>query len=167
VNRRAFVAGLGAVLAAPFGVEALQRQVPLLGYLGYGRQGSDPAGLAGLRDGLRELGCVENQNIFIEYRFAEGKPDRLPNLIRELMNLRVDLLLAQGTSVTAAAKRATATIPIVSVSGDPLGAGFVQSLSRPGGNITGLSFDRRRISVGSGLRSSGQSSRRPRSWASS
>jgi putative tryptophan/tyrosine transport system substrate-binding protein len=140
MDRRAFVTGLGVVLAAPPGAQAQQRKVPLLGYVGYGKPDSDPAGIAGLRDGLRELGLVENQNIFIEYRFAEGKPDRFPNLIRELMNLHVDLLLAQGTSVTAAAKRATGTIPIVSVSGDPLGSGHVQSLSRPGGNITGLSF---------------------------
>ena len=140
MDRRAFITGLGAVLAAPLCAEAQQRKVPLIGYLGSEKPGSDPAGIAGLRDGLRELGFVENQNIFIEYRFAEGNPDRLPNLIRERMNLRVDLLVAQGTAVTAAAKRATATIPIVSVCADPLGSGFVQSLSKPGGNITGLAF---------------------------
>src|SRR5215467_6593480 len=139
MNRRAFVTGLGAVLAAPCGAEAQQRKAPLVGYLGYDAPGSDPTGIAGLRDGLRELGYVENENIFIEYRFAESQHDRLAALIRELMILKVDLLLAQGTAVTEAAKRATATIPIVAVAGDPLGSGFVQSLARPGGNITGLS----------------------------
>lgn len=140
VRRRAFVSGALALLAAPLASEAQQQKVPRIGYVGYATPGSDPAGIAGLRDGLRELGFVENQNILIEYRFAEGKLDRLPDLIRQLISLKVDVLLAQGTSVTAAAKRATTTIPIVSVSGDPLGSGFVQSLAWPGGNITGLSF---------------------------
>jgi putative tryptophan/tyrosine transport system substrate-binding protein len=139
MNRRAFVTGLGAVLAAALAARAQPRKAPVVGYLGYDAPGSDPTGIAGLRDGLRELGYVENQNIFIEYRFAESQDDRLAALIRELMILKVDLLLAQGTAVTAAAKRATATIPIVAVAGDPLGSGFVQSLARPGGNITGLS----------------------------
>ena len=167
MDRRAFVTGLGAALAAPLAAEAQQRKAPVVGYLGYDAPGSDPTGIAGLRDGLRELGYVENQNIFIEYRFAESQPDRLAALIRELMILKVDLLLAQGTAVTAAAKRATATIPVVAVAGDPLGSGFVQSLARPGGNITGLSTGQAANFAGSGSRSSRRPFRRPHSSASS
>ena len=128
------------VLAAPLGATAQPAaKVYRIGYVGYDTPDSDPSAIAGLREGLRNLGYVENKNILIEYRFAESHPDRLPRLISELTSLSIDVLVAQGTAVTAAAKGAT-TIPIVSVSGDPVGSGFVQSLARPGGNITGLSF---------------------------
>ena len=142
MDRRAFISGMaGGLLAAPLASEAQQAgKVPLIGYLGYGGPGSDPSGIAGLRQGLRELGYVENQNIVVEYRYAEDRPDRLAPLIVELTNLKVDVLIAQGTAVTAATKRAATRTPVVSVSGDPVGSGFVQSLARPGGNITGLSF---------------------------
>ena len=142
MDRRTFLAGTGAVvLAAPLAAEAQPAgQVPRIGYLGYSVPGSDPSGIAGLRQGLHELGYVENKNIVIEYRFAEDRPDRLAPLIAELIDLKVDVLITQGTVVTAAAKRATRETPIVSVSGDPVGSGFVQSLARPGGNITGLSL---------------------------
>jgi len=108
--------------------------------LGYGVPGSDPSGIEGLRQGLRELGYVENQNIVVEYRYAEDRPDRLASLVGELIDLKVDVLLAQGTAVTAAAKHRATTTPVVTLSSDPVGSGFVQSLARPGGNITGLSF---------------------------
>ncbi len=88
--------------------------------------------------GMRDLGYVEGKNLFIELRFAEGNYERLPGLAAELVNLKVDAILASSTPAVSAAKRATASIPIVmGVSGDPLGAGFVKSLARPGGNITG------------------------------
>jgi ABC-type uncharacterized transport system substrate-binding protein len=140
ITRRDFVGTLaGGLLAAPLAAEAQQvRKVPLIGYLGYGGPGSDPTAIAGLRQGLRELGYVENQNIVVEYRYAEDRPDRLAPLIAELTNLNVDVLITQGTAVTAAAKRIAT--PVVSVSSDPVGSGFVQSLARPGGNITGLSL---------------------------
>ena len=94
-----------------------------------------------LREGLRDLGYVDGQNIVIEYRWAEGKNDRLPDLAAELVRLKVDLIVADGTPGALAAKRATSTIPIVMTSaGDPIGSGLVASLARPGGNITGLSF---------------------------
>src|SRR5262249_23419224 len=109
-------------------------------YVGYGAPGSDPAEIAGLQQGLRALGYIEKQNIVIEYRYAEGSPDRLSRLIAELTHLKVDLILTQGTAVTAAAQHEAGTTPIVSVSGDPVSSGFVKSLARPGGNITGLSF---------------------------
>jgi len=142
VERRAFIAGAGAVLlAASLVVEAQQAgKVPRIAYVGYGAPGSDPAEVAGLQQGLRALGYIENQNIVIEYRYAGGSPGRLPPLISELTHLKVNLILTQGTAVTAAAQHETETTPIVSVSGDPVSSGFVKSLARPGGNITGLSF---------------------------
>jgi putative tryptophan/tyrosine transport system substrate-binding protein len=141
VDRRRFLpTSLAGVLVAPRAAEAQGEKVHRVGYLGYDAPGSDPSAIAGLRQGLRDLGYLERQNLVIEYRFADGHPDRLPSLITELTNLGVGVLITQGTAVTEAAKKATTTIPIVSVSGDPVGTGLVQSLARPGGNITGLSF---------------------------
>ena len=92
------------------------------------------------RQGLRELGYVEGKNISIEYRFAEGKLDRLPALAAELVRLKVDLIITSGPPVTRAAKEATNTIPIVMANeADPVGSGVIVSLARPGGNVTGLS----------------------------
>src|SRR5262245_22120596 len=92
------------------------------------------------RQGLRELGYIEGKNIVIEYRYAEGKPDRLPALAAELVSLKIDIIVTGGSSPTRAAKEATGTIPIVMTQDvDPVGSGFVASLARPGGNITGLS----------------------------
>ena len=96
--------------------------------------------IRGLRDGLKELGYVEGQTVIVEYRFAEGQPDRLPAIFAELLRLKVDVLLTVGTVVTLAAQRATATVPIVMTTGNPVGSGLVKSLARPGGNITGLSL---------------------------
>jgi putative ABC transport system substrate-binding protein len=94
----------------------------------------------GLRDALRDLGYVEGQTVVVEYRFAEGEPARLPAILAELLRLKVDVLLTVGTVVTQAAQRATATVPIVMTTGNPVGSGLVKSLARPGGNITGLSL---------------------------
>ena len=92
------------------------------------------------RQGLRELGYVEGKNIVIEWRYAEGKLDRLPALAAELVRLKVDIIVTGGPAATRAAKEATVTIPIVMAQDtDPVGNGFVASLARPGGNITGLS----------------------------
>jgi len=130
-----------SLILAPFGVEAQQvEKAPSIVYLGYGAPGSDPSAIAGLRRGLRELGYVENQTIAIEYRYADNKADRLAQIIAELSNRKVDVLITQGTAVTAAAQRGAVRAPIVSVSGDPVGSGFAQTLARPGGNITGPSF---------------------------
>jgi putative ABC transport system substrate-binding protein len=93
------------------------------------------------RQGLRELGWVEGQNIAIEHRLAEGKLDRLPHLAAELVRLKVDVILATSSPPAVAAKNATRTVPIVmATSADPVGQGLVASLARPGGNVTGLSF---------------------------
>jgi putative tryptophan/tyrosine transport system substrate-binding protein len=98
------------------------------------------ANLAALRQGLREHGYVEGQNLEIEYRSADGHPDRFPELAAELVRLPVDLIVTRGTPAAKAAKAATSTIPIVMAAiGEPLGVGVVASLARPGGNVTGLS----------------------------
>ena len=137
--------GLAVVLAvslilAPLAAQGQQAgRVPRIGYLGT-RTPSD-FGLDAFRQGLRELGWVEGQNIVIDYRFAEGRLDRLPDLAAELVRLKVDIIVAHSTPGAAAAKNATETIPIVmTVVGDPVGLGLIASLARPGGNATGLSF---------------------------
>jgi putative ABC transport system substrate-binding protein len=100
-----------------------------------------PDAIEAFRQGLRDLGYVEGRNIVIEYRWAEGKPERMRELAEELVRLKVDVIMAPSSVYTAAAKRATATIPIVFLShADPLGTGHVASLGRPGGNVTGLSI---------------------------
>ena len=144
MNRRAFVTGLGAVLAAPLGVEAQQRRkVPHIGWLSTGWRGSPEAqaGLDAFWQGLRDHGYVEGRNIVIEYRWAEGHFERLPGLAMELTRLKVDLIVAGATPAARAAQQATATIPIVAAAmGDPVGDGLVASLARPGGNVTGTTF---------------------------
>jgi len=100
---------------------------------------TDSARVEAFRRGLRELGYVEGKSIVIEYRYSEGKLDRLPALAAELVRLKVDIIVTGAPSATRAAKEATVTIPIVMTNdADPVGAGFVASLARPGGNITGL-----------------------------
>jgi putative ABC transport system substrate-binding protein len=129
------------VLAFGLIAEAQQpKKVPRIGYL----SGSPPFSIAehneAFRQGLRELGYMEGKNIVIEWRSAEGKRDRLPALATELVHLKVDVIVTAGPLVTRAAKEATVTIPIVMAQDpDPIGNGFVASLGRPGGNITGLS----------------------------
>jgi putative ABC transport system substrate-binding protein len=114
-------------------------KIPVIGVLGASSSISTDRTDA-FRQGMRELGYVEGKNIIIERRYAEGKPDRLPGLAAELVRLEVDVIVTGGGNATRAAKKATSTIPIVMAqSGDPVAAGFVASLARPGGNITGLS----------------------------
>ena len=111
------------------------KKVPRMGYLS---PRANAVRIEAFRQGLRELGYVEGKNIVIEWRFAEGKLDRLPALAAELVRLKVDVIFAVTTPAVQAAKKATTTVPIVTVSGDPVGFGFVASLARPGGNITGF-----------------------------
>ena len=128
------------VFSAPFGGDAQEPgKVPRVGFLGP-RSRSDGPFVGAFLQGLRELGWVEGQNIAIEYRFAEGQSDRLPDLAAQLVRLKVDVILATSTPPALAAKNATRTIPIVMTSLDPVGSGLVASLARPGGNITGLSL---------------------------
>jgi putative ABC transport system substrate-binding protein len=143
IDRRTFLAGTGAVLlAAPLAADAQQAgKVPRIGFLRVTSPSDRPPLLDAFRQGLRELGWVEGQNIVVDYRFAEGRFDRLPDLAAELVRLKVDVIVAQPTPATAAAKNATETIPIVMISvGDPVGPGLIASLARPGGNVTGSSY---------------------------
>jgi len=115
-------------------------KVPRIGYLTASSLSAQSARIEAFRQGLRELAYVEGKNIVIEYRTAEGKTERLPDLAAELVRLKVDVIVTGGPTVTRAAKEATSTIPIVmALDFDPVGSGFVASLARPGGNITGLS----------------------------
>jgi putative tryptophan/tyrosine transport system substrate-binding protein len=142
MTKHIFVLSLGAMLfALCLPAEAQQTtKVPRIGVLGASTLSSNRARIDELRQGLRQLGYVEEKNIVIEWRFAEGKTVRLADLTAELLRLKVDLIVAFGPTSTRAAKQATATIPIVMAQvNDPVGAGFVASLARPGGNITGSS----------------------------
>jgi putative tryptophan/tyrosine transport system substrate-binding protein len=131
-----------ALLAAPLGGDAQEPgKVPRVGLLGPRNRSGGAAFLDAFLQGLRELGWVEGQNIVIEYRFAEGKLDRLPDLAAELVRLNVDVILATSSPPAVAAKNATRTISIVmATSADPVELRLVASLARPGGNVTGLSF---------------------------
>src|SRR5215475_5481848 len=112
----------------------------IIGFLGVTSPSTISARVEALRQGLRELGYEEGENIVIEYRWAEGKFDRLPDLAGELVRLKVEVIVTGGPADTRAAKEATNTIPIVmGFDNDPVGSGFVASLAHPGGNITGLS----------------------------
>ena len=128
------------ILAFVHLAEAQQpKKVSRIGFLAATPSGSSDR-TETFRQGLRELGYVEGKNIIIEYRRAEGQFERLPDLAAELVHLKVDVIVASGAAATRRAKEATATIPIVMASdNDPVGSGFVASLGRPGGNITGLS----------------------------
>ena len=115
-------------------------KIPRIGYLGATSPAATAARIDAFKQGLRELGYVEGKTIFIDYRWAEGKLDRIPGLAAELVRLNVDVIVTAGPADTKGAKEATSTIPIVmGFDNDPIGNGFVASLARPGGNITGLS----------------------------
>jgi putative tryptophan/tyrosine transport system substrate-binding protein len=113
-------------------------KVPRVGFLNPASSPSTDGRIAAFRLGLRELGYVEGKDIVIERRYAEARLDRLRELVRDLVNLKVDVIFAVGTPSVEAAKEATQTIPIILSSGDPVASGHVASLARPGGNITGL-----------------------------
>jgi len=142
-----------SILAAPLATAAQPAEkVQRIGYLSAGSATSSPRAVEAFRQGLRELGWVEGQNIVIEYRRAEGRFDRLPDLAAELVRLKVDVFVAGPTPVAVAAKKATGTIPIVMFGvGDPVGLGLIASLARPGGNLTGLSFSVGMDTFGKGL----------------
>jgi putative ABC transport system substrate-binding protein len=134
MRRRDFIAGVGSAAAWPL---AAQQALPLIGFLGSGQ--NDSVTLPAILQGLGEIGFVEGRNVNIEYRWAEGRYDRLPALAVDLVNQRVAVICANGGLLPAiAAKAATTTIPIVfQGGGDPVRVGLVTSLNRPGGNVTG------------------------------
>ncbi len=129
------------VLTLCFSAQAQQTtRVARVGFVGATFPSSELARIEAFRQGLRELGYIEGKNIFIEYRWAEGKVDRLPDLAADLVRLQVQVIVAGGSTSTGAAKKVTSTIPIVMAQvNDPVGSGFVAGLAHPGGNITGLS----------------------------
>ena len=142
MNRRTFLCGLtlGTLIAPLFG-EGQPTRTPRIGYLG---NGSPPAVLSELpfNRGLRELGWIEGQNVTVEYRWAGADRSRLPTLVTELVNLKVDVIVLAGPQAIAAAQETTRTAPVVFVYlGDPVTAGFVSSLARPGGNMTGVASE--------------------------
>ena len=135
-----WIALCAMLLALSVPAQAQQpKKVPRIGFLFNTPPSANAARIEAFRQGLRELGYVEGKNIVIEWRRAEGKADRLTGLAAELVRLKVDIIVSAGSAVTRPAKEATVTIPIVMAQDtDPVGSGFVASLARPGGNITGL-----------------------------
>jgi ABC-type uncharacterized transport system substrate-binding protein len=141
MDRRAFLGCLTGLIAAPLAAEAQQSgNLYRVGLLEVVPAASNATNLAAFRQGLKELGYAEGQDVVIEYRSADGRPERFPALAEELVRLKVDLIVTRGTPAALAAKQATATIPIVMASsGDPLTTGLVASVAHPGANVTGLS----------------------------
>jgi putative tryptophan/tyrosine transport system substrate-binding protein len=141
IRRRAFIAGLAGSIAAPIIVKAQQPKMPIIGFLHTASPGPYARLVEAYLQGLKDTGYVDGRNISIEYRWAEGHFDQLPELVEGLIRDQVALIAALGGSNSAlAAKRATSTIPIVFSSGevDPVKAGLVASLNKPGGNVTGV-----------------------------
>src|SRR5215510_8671255 len=141
MRRREFIVGFcGAAAAWPPNASAQRRAMPLVGHLDIATAAARANRVFGLRQGLSEAGLVEGRNVAIEFRWAEDQPDRLPAMAADLVRRQVAVLVVSGPAL-AAAKAATATIPIVFVTGaDPVEDGYVNSLNRPGGNVTGVSF---------------------------
>jgi len=146
MRRRDFITLLGAAMAIawPFAARGQQKAMPVIGVLGLAtpNTGMLPANLSALREGLREAGYTQGQNLRIEYRWAEGHADRLPALAADLVARKVDVIVTEGGDASSlAAKRATWTIPVVfHSSSDPVAIGLVASFARPGGNLTGVSL---------------------------
>jgi len=140
MRRREFITLLGGVATMPFAALA-QQQIPVIGFLSASSEAAVAGQLSAFRRGLSETGFIEGRNVAIEYRWAEGQYQRLPAMAAELVARPVSLILAQAPPAALAAKVATANIPIVFVVGfDPVGAGLVTDLSKPGGNATGMTL---------------------------
>ena len=141
--RRRYFTGLlcGVAAAWPLAAGAQQpAKVWRVGWIWNGPSAGNPTEVAGFRQGLKELGYIEGRNILVDYRFGEGRDDRVAAYVAELVQLRPDVLVVFGEPVVRAVEKLTTTIPTVLLAGDPVGAGLVASLARPGGNITGVSM---------------------------
>jgi ABC transporter substrate binding protein len=143
MKRREFITLLGGAAATwPLAARAQQPgKLPTIGYLGAGTPASESQRFAALKERLHQLGWIEGRTISIESRWAEGRSDRASEMAGELVRLKVDIIVTSGTPQVIALKQATSVIPIVSPTmGDPVGAGLIASLARPGGNVTGRSL---------------------------
>src|SRR5260370_23394470 len=142
MRRRDFIIGVASTSAWPLAARAQQAgKVPRIGFLGMSSSSAFASRIDAFRQGLRDFGYVEGSTITIEYRWAEGHYERLPELAADLVRSNVDLIVTHATPGSLAAKQATTTIPIVmALIGDPIASGVVASIARPGGNITGQSF---------------------------
>jgi putative ABC transport system substrate-binding protein len=154
VIRREFITLLGGVAAWPVAARAQQAtKLPIIGVMGSDTPSTQAARMATFGQRLRELGWIENRTVAIEYRFAGGRAERYAEIAAEFVRLKVDIIVTSSTAAVTAAKQATAFIPIVfAQSADPVGSGLVASLSRPGGNVTGLTnqqpdTDRKRVAL--------------------
>jgi putative ABC transport system substrate-binding protein len=138
MKRRKFIALMGGVAVLPVAAWAQKGEMPVIGLLS--PEAPTSSDVNGLREGLRQLGYTEGSNLHIEYRFAKGNFDQLAQFARELVALKVDLIVSFVTQASIEAKKATATTPIVMVGvGDPIGSGLIASFNRPGSNVTGTS----------------------------
>jgi putative ABC transport system substrate-binding protein len=143
MQRREFITLLGgaAAIVWPRVARAQQREKPArLGYVWIGAKNSERSTLAGMRQGLQQLGYSEGRDFAIEEHYAELEPERLPHILAELIRNKVDIILSPGNAVTRAAMQATSSIPIIATTPDLLASGFVSNLARPGGNVTGISL---------------------------
>src|SRR6516164_4821393 len=141
MRRRDFIKVVGgSAVTWPLAARAQQSIMPVIGYLGLGSAQSDAFRVEGFRQGLKEVGYIEGQNLTIEYRWAEDHHDRLPAMTADLVRQQVAVIVATSATASLAAKAATTTLPIVfETAADPVKLGLVSSLSRPGGNLTGVS----------------------------
>ena len=141
MRRREFISALASAAAWPLAARAQQFSKPArLGYIWIGAKDSEHSTRDGLRQGLRDLGYAEGRDYILEERYADSQPDRPPQIISELIQLKVALFLSPGVQVTQALVASTSTIPIIATTPDLLSSGFVTSLARPGGNVTGMSL---------------------------
>jgi putative ABC transport system substrate-binding protein len=140
VNRRELLLLLCGAMTAGHTLRAQQNAMTVIGFLGSGSLGSQAVPTAAFREGLAEAGYIEGHNLTIEYRWAEGRYDRLITFAAELIDRKVDVIVASGVPAALAAKKATSTIPIVFIGSDPVERGLVASLARPGGHLTGVNF---------------------------